>query len=373
MGIDQQLPKDPGVAAEILAALKTKDEDETICRYPTCQNGRQVTTGSGRPSAYCDNPDHTPVANHRARAALKTTATGGTSTPASKQEVLVSGGVAPVESLRASVVGRITQLQSDMERYVSTLMELSDPDLSAAQIQATLDRAETRIAEAQQNASTERSLRLAADMARTAAQEEARAEREAADQAIDRMEEAEARSQRQMEEATQHIANIQAERDATIEQMRSELEQARENIGTQAKEAIALAQAAMVAAQEQTRQAESRAYDAEAAARAQTSTAEQLVREAHETVKRERTEIDRLRSELDFARTQVEQANVRAEAERTAARETLERERAEVDRLRSELSTTRARADHFATFSDELRTQLLQIQTQTSQRENSAS
>ena len=70
MSILQQLPKDPGAAAEILAALDAKDKDEAICRYPTCYASRQATIGtSGRPSAYCSDPEHN--ANHSRRARLQ--------------------------------------------------------------------------------------------------------------------------------------------------------------------------------------------------------------------------------------------------------------------------------------------------------------
>ncbi len=100
--------------------------------------------------------NHTPVANHRARASLRSTAMGVPSEGTSKRETPLLQGVAPVESLRTSVISRITQLQSDMERYLTTLVEIADP-IAAAHIQTTLDRAESRIAEAQESASAERS------------------------------------------------------------------------------------------------------------------------------------------------------------------------------------------------------------------------
>src|SRR6266496_5196115 len=205
MSLDQ-LTKDPTEAAKILATLEEKDTEATACRYPTCQEPRQTASATGRPVVYCQNPEHNPVTNHRARQYLKALAAGMTAeTAVATRESSKPPGMAPVESLRNSVLGRITQLQSEMERYLVALTEMADPDLSAAQIRAALDQADARVAAAQQDVSTERSLRLEASTTRTAAQEEARAEREAAEQAIGRMEEAEARSQSLREETRQQI------------------------------------------------------------------------------------------------------------------------------------------------------------------------
>ena len=355
MSIDQSLPKDAIAAAEILFALKEKDKDESLCRYPTCHNLRQVTTGTGRPSAYCQNPEHTAVTNHRARQQLRATvATTTTETP-SRQENGASTGMIQSESLRQSVMHGILQLQSNLERYITHLTEIADPDISAAQMQATLDRAETRIAEAQQSVSTEHSLRLAAEAALLAAQEEARTEREAAEQAIQRMEEAEAVAYSLKEEMETRIANIQAERNATIDHMRVEIQQRIEEVEQQASEVVTEARLAVTTAQEKARIAEVRAHDAETEAHTRTAMAEQVVRETRTSVERERAEVDRLRAELADGRTHNE-------IDRTEARTNLERERTEVERLRTELAATHKRADHLATLADDLRTQLVQAQ-----------
>lgn len=368
MNSNQQLSKDPLAAAEILAALEEKDKDDSLCRFPTCRNSRQVVAGTGRPSAYCENPEHTAVTNHRIRQQLRAMAMGGTSEAASKRETTLPTGVAPVESLRASVVSRITQLQSDMERYLAALTEIADPDLAAAQIKTTLDRADVRVAEAQQGASAERSLRLAADMARLAAQEEARTERDAAELAIQRMEEAEARANSQLEEVKQHITKIQAERDDTVSRVREETQRQMEEITSQAKQDVALAQVATAAAVEQAQKEGVRARDAEAEAHVRTTTAERLVSEVNANLARERNEIGRLHQELADVRKQ-------ADIERADARANLERERTEVDRLRKELADAHKhteqvteRSDRLALLTDELRTQLLQIQIK--EREN---
>ena len=362
MSLDPTLSKDPVQAAAILAEDALKNENE--CRYPTCHDMRQVTMGTGRPSAYCSNTQHTAVNSHRARQQLRTTAATMTASNAtSKREALTTPVTPPVESLRNSVVSRITLLQTDLERYVVLLAEMSDPDVSAAQIRAALDQANARIAEAQQRESTEQALRLAAETTLLAAQEEVRSEREAAEQAIVQMEEAKANAQHQIEVAEQHSKQIQIERDAMVEQVRIETQQRIKEIEQQVSSTIAQARSETVVAQEEARQANTAALEA----RAQASTAERLVSEAHTSLERERSEIDRLRKEL--AET-IAEARRRAEADRVEAQTALRRERSEIDRLREELTTIRkqseqatSRADALALSNDQLRVQLAQSQT----------
>lgn len=386
MSTDPTLPRDASAAADVLAALVVKDQNETVCRYPTCDHPRKPETGTGRPSAYCDNPEHTAVSNHRARVSLKQLASGGTPEATTKREQPGTGMV-PVESLRSSVLQGMTQLQSGLERYVSTLVEIADPDLSAAQIQSIMDQANARIADAQQAVSTERSLRLAAESASVAARQEAQAERETAETAIEHMEEAEAKTQRVLEEAEQQVAAVQVEREETIEHVRREAQQQIEDTFRQAKQDVAEAEAATTTAQLEARVAEERAHDAEVDARTRIEAAEQLVREANATLERERGEVDRLRGELA---TTIKEARARAEADRADAAALLTRERAEVDRLRGELvamtttareqaatdrsemdrlrgelAVSRTRADQLATLADDLRRQLVKKQKPT--------
>ena len=381
MSTDPTLPKDPGAATQALARLAVKDQNEAVCRYPECDRPRRMGQGIGRGVAYCDNPDHTPLSNHRARASLKASASGASGEIPTKKEHPT--GAIPVESLRSSVLQSMTQLQSGLERYISTLVEITDPDISVAQIQAVQDRAETRIAEAQQNVSTERSLRLAAEAASSAARQEAQAEREAAELAIQHMEEADAKAQRVSEDAEQQIVAMRQERDATVERVRNEAQQQIEEAFREAKEVVAFAEAEATTARGEARQAEERAHDAQVDAQARIVAAEQLVREANATVERERTEVDRLRKEHE---TTIQEARIRAEADRAEAAAALARERAEVnrlreevvtvtatsreqaaadrsemDRLRADLAASHVRADQLAALADELRTQLTHL------------
>src|SRR5581483_10147102 len=225
----QELPKSAEAAMELLAALAEKDADETLCHYPTCREPRQATTGSGRPSVYCQNPEHTAFTNHKARQQLRIIAANGTPDAAPKREI--PHGVTQVDSLRQTVVSGMLQLQNNLEHYVSVLTEMTDPDITAARIQAAIDSAEARIAEAQQGMSAERSLRLAAEAARQTALQNAQAEHDAAELAIQRMEEAE-----------QRIVEILAEKDRAVTQIQAEAQRQKEEIEVQARETTAQAQ-----------------------------------------------------------------------------------------------------------------------------------
>lgn len=387
MSIDQQFPRDPAVAAEMLAALAEKDRDESRCRYPVCSEPRQAATGSGRPSAYCRNPEHNPVSNHRARQHLKNLAAGAVTEETSKREQPGPDRKVSLESLRGSVVNGILQLQANLERYLAALAELADPDLMAAQIQAIVDQAETRVADVQQRLSQERSLRLEAEGVRQAALEEAQSAREAAEEAIGRMEEAEAGMRLLQEQTARQIADVQAERDATVEQVRTETQNHIQQVLHETREAVSVASEEAARALEQATQADLRATAAETEARAQVTAAERLISEANANLARERDEVGRLLKELAGVRQQaeIERAEGRAEIERlrgelVSARQqaeveraensaALERERNEVDRLRSELGEARRhteqamqRAEKLAALTDELRAQLVQAQ-----------
>ncbi len=348
----QDVPNDPQAAAAILAELAAKDADETICRYPTCHAQREARKESGRPSAYCNNPEHTAISNHRARRRLEALAAQAT-TEAPKPTPLSS--MSQTESLRQSVLLSVTQLQTHLERYVTTLTSMTDPDIALAHLQAAQAQAESRIAEIQQNLSMERSLRLAAETDRQNAIQQAQSAQEAAELAIERMEAVEATMQQVQAESAQRITQIQEEMAQRIADIQAEAQRQQEAVQQQASERIAQAQAQEAQARAEANDAVLRAHDAETRAHSQIETAERLAAEARAALAREQTEVDRLREEL--ART-----HTRAEADRTEARASLTREQAEVDRLRQEVQATRTRADQLEIALQELRAQLEQLQ-----------
>ncbi|HET8840801.1 MAG TPA: hypothetical protein VFN35_05005 [Ktedonobacteraceae bacterium] len=373
--------KDPAVATGILEDLAQKDLDETICRYPTCQQPR-VAPGAGRPSAYCDNKEHTALNNHRARQALKTLALNKPPVEAEGADESASPVVAihQVESLRGSVVNGMVQLQNNLERYLETLKTIADPDIASAQLQAATARLDSRLADMQERLSTEISLRLAADASRQAAQEESTSSKDAADLAINKMEEAEARTLYIQEEAAQQLATLTEETEQQIASARRDAQHAIEVVEQEAKSAVEQAQA-------ETHQAQRQAQEAEMNSRTQVAAAERLVQEAQKALEQERAEVQRLRADLADTRSQSKadrdqaqnaleqeraevqrlrttlvQVQAQANADRDQAQKALEQERAEVQRLRTELARvegqrdqTTKRADQLAAENDELR------------------
>jgi colicin import membrane protein len=369
MAIDPSLPKDPVAAQQLLAALVIKDQNEAFCRYPTCPEPRKAAENGGKPPAYCGNATHTPQRNFRARAFLKALAAGLAPTSLETEQ---PASVLTVQSLRDTTLEVLATFQHQLGLYVAAISELADPEMAAFQIQAAEHRAAARVAEAQELVNTERALRLAAENARTAAQQEAGAEREAAALAIARMNEAQEGAQVQRAEHERHIAEIQQERATAIEEIREEAEQRIAEVQQRASKDIAQAQDLAAVAQEEARQANARAHDAQTEARARVASAEQLVAEAHAARQREQDEVARLRHARDAvaaeARTRAETdrneiRQLRAElAEAIAqARTRAEDDRAEIQQLRAHLTAATRRADDLALVNDTLRSQFLQM------------
>jgi len=384
-----QLPRtnDSDEAAAILAGLQEKKEAGLLCLYPDCLNERQPSTGkSGRRKGYCSLEEHNITTAFQERQRLKALVEG------TAQESSPPAGKGSPTTLKGSIISHILHLQEEVPQYLTALREIEDPDLVLSQIQAVEDQASARIADAEGRVSTERSLRLAAEKARETAESESREAKETAESAIEEMEEAEERARRQAEEAERQITEIQAEKNRAIDQVQAETQRQLEEIQRQAREAIAQAQTATDEALVQAREADMRANTAETEARERVAAAERLVSEANANLERERaeahTQTERLQVELADTRKQTEternafrtemerlrqdltDARRLAEAGRSEAHTNLERERAEVGRLRQDLTEERQRteqvtqrADRLAAVTDELRAQLLQIQT----------
>src|SRR6266700_3301294 len=373
-----QLPRtnDSDEAAAILAGLQEKKEAGLLCLYPDCLNERQPSTGkSGRRKGYCSLEEHNITTAFQERQRLKALVEG------TAQESSPPAGKGSPTTLKESIISHILHLQEEVPQYLTALREIEDPDLVLSQIQAVEDQASARIADAEGRVSTERSLRLAAEKAR-----------ETDESAIEEMEEAEERARRQAEEAERQITEIQAEKNRAIDQVQAETQRQLEEIQRQAREAIAQAQTATDEALVQAREADMRANTAETEARERVAAAERLESLANANLERERaeahTQTERLQVELADTRKQTEternafrtemerlrqdltDARRLAEAGRSEAHTNLERERAEVGRLRQDLTEERQRteqvtqrADRLAAVTDELRAQLLQIQT----------
>lgn len=345
MSID--FPKDPAIAAAILASLATKDEAQ--CRYPLCEELRQDAAGPGKPPMYCER--HTALSAHRARAQLKAIAAQSLPSVASGNSAQITASETSL--MQDSVLSTMRRLHDDMEHYMEALVSLVDPGFIASQIQAAQDEATARIAEAEARVNTERSQRLAAETKATLAAEEARAGQEAAEEALARMEETEAALEALKVETEQRLSELMTLQDEAIERIQGQAE-------AKTKEVEAEARAAIEEAKIETAQAVTRAEEAREEASKATSAqaqAERLAAEVREALGRERAEVERLRKEINEAK---EEARLRAEADRAFHREAMGHERAEIDRLRKELGEARAEVSQTIARTEELRDQLLQ-------------
>src|SRR5260370_19901976 len=305
-----QFPRtnNPSEAAAILAALQEKKEAGVLCLYPGCPNERQPATGkSGRRKGYCSLEEHNITTAFQERQRLKALVAETaqeSSSPADKRSPT---------TLHDSIMSLILHLEK-APSYLAELRAIGNPDLALSKSRAAEDQASIRIAEAEGQASEERSRRLAAEKAREEAEGEAQEAKEAAEAAIGEMEAAAERARLQREEAEQQMTELQAEKDSAIVQVQAEAVLQKEEIERQAREAIAKAEAATAQAQTQAREDETRAHDAETNARSQSTTADQLVTEARATLERERAEVDRLPEELASIPKQAEADRAEAPA-----------------------------------------------------------
>ena len=368
MAFDSTLPKDSTVAQHILDALVLKDQDERICRYPTCTNVRRPAENGGKPPVYCEDPLHIAVRNSRARAYLENLVRELPFTFLETEQPITT---TVVQSLRDKVLVELSRFSDQLSQYLTGLKELSDPEIAAAQIEAAQHRADAVIAAAQEKVETERSLRLSAENSRDTAQRDAQAAREEAALAITKLQEAETRAQQQQEAHAFQIATLQQEHERAIEMMRTEAQQTIEAIQQQANQAVARSQEAVAQAEENAQQANMRAHDAEAEARLHIEGASHRVTEAQAALRREQDEVARLRQENTTAlaeartraetdRTEIQQLRATLTATISDARTRADDDRSEIQRLREGLSIANKRADDLAHANDQLRTQLLQ-------------
>ena len=368
MAFDNTLPKDPKVAQQILDALVLKDQDDQICRYPTCSNLRRLAENGGKPPSYCEDPLHTPVRNSRARTYLENLVK---ELPSNFLETEQPITTTTVQSLRDKVLVELSRFSDQLSQYLTGLKELSDPEIAAAQIEAAQHRADALIAAAQERVETERSLRLSAENSRDTAQRDAQAAREEAALAITKLQEVETRAQQQQEAHAFQITTLQQEHEQAIEVMQTEAQQTIEAIQQQADKAVARVQEAVALAEENAQQATMRAHDAEAKARMQIEGANHLVTEAQAALRREQDEVARLRQENATAtaearshaetdRAEIQQLRTTLTATISDARTRADDDRTEIQRLRESLNTANKRADDLALANDQLRTQLIQ-------------
>src|SRR5260370_17330766 len=71
-GNELALPKTMEEAQRFLAVLAKKDQDPTLCRFPTCRKPRRpAPEGGGNIPVFCGEEGHTSLANSRLRPSIK--------------------------------------------------------------------------------------------------------------------------------------------------------------------------------------------------------------------------------------------------------------------------------------------------------------
>ncbi|MGI5162690.1 hypothetical protein ACQEVJ_46400, partial [Microbispora sp. CA-102843] len=155
---------------------KTADEPRVTCRYPGCEEPPESADGPGRPPAYCANPAHNATTAFRRRRELAAQAEGRPAPVEDLDRPVTMGQARAAELLRATEQLAVRTL-GELERVVSELRTIADPDAAAAEVAGVQATAAEQVAAAEARAvQAERVASLAAAGAETA-----RAEREQAD------------------------------------------------------------------------------------------------------------------------------------------------------------------------------------------------
>lgn len=348
------------------------DTEQVTCKFPGCGEPPEPKDPAkpGPAPEYCAREDHNPGTKWRhdqaaKRAAKKAAGMGGAAEPDTDKPVTDSA--AEAVNVREQVVRYVVGLQDSLERYVTLLETVSDPEAAEVQVLAVESEANTRIALADARADQERARRVTAEQFKDAAEADRRAADQAAGQMVEELEAA----------RTQFAADVEritAEADARVEAAQTAVEDAREEAGRQVAEARALAETHVNAARQG-------AADEIAAIRRacaeEVQTAQNTAGQARAKAERDIAEMTRVLEEAQAAAAaQVEDANGKtaaaqartAEAEETArqARRDAEamvqavKDAAETVRagLQAELERTNARLESREVRVDELRNEL---------------
>ncbi|MFB9801702.1 hypothetical protein ACFFN5_14325, partial [Streptomonospora salina] len=142
--------------------------DANTCNFPGCARPVPRSSSPGRPSQYCDLPEHTRWRAWRERQRLEQETAEGTveearAEPAPGDQAPSSAGAGPVTEARLRAEDLLTRFSVQAEQLAATLgtareafATMTDPASVEAQVEAARIDAARRVAEAE-------STRLAAD------------------------------------------------------------------------------------------------------------------------------------------------------------------------------------------------------------------
>ncbi|MFJ4851698.1 hypothetical protein ACIP64_40940, partial [Streptomyces sp. NPDC088733] len=187
------------------------------CQFPGCGNPPEPKdpTVPGPAPKYCVREDHNPLTAYRAKKRKAAGPAGTRPVQEPDTDHPVTGAAADAVNVREEVLREVTALRADLDRYLTLLQTVSDPEAAEAQMLAVQSDADARIASAEQRADAERSRRLTAEAVARAAEDAKTAAEEATEQAVRELDAArqqfEADAARVKTSAEQAIATARAE------------------------------------------------------------------------------------------------------------------------------------------------------------------
>jgi chromosome segregation ATPase len=316
----------------------TTTADTKACRYPGCTREPEPTRGPGRPTQFCNDPEHNKTTAFHARRRIKKDAA------AAAGQVTTEDPARPVDYSAARtrellpIAQRLaSELKTTLGGLVEQLETLTDPGAAAVEVETTQAAAAEAVAEAE-------TARLSADKERREAVEQredadelAEEAQEAARQAKDAQERTEAQAAQKVEEAKAAARQARAEATRQIDQARTQAQAKAEEIEAAAAQRVEEAEAAARQARDEaTRQIDQaeearRAAQAEAARHKATAQAAQADRER--LIKEHSQDRERWRTTLEEERTEFR-------GQLAAATERATKAYREADTLRRELAGT---------------------------------
>jgi len=328
--------------------------DGEICGEPIARSG-----APGRPSLYCDNPDHTRARAFAARRSLERGRPGAVvALDVAVPERPVTDGRTSLGALlvrfeesaasaRRAAADQHAQFVGILDRATEVVRTVSDPDAAGYEVEQIQREASVRVAEAETaRAAAERDARDARRKADTEAELRAQAD-EAADVAVG------------------ELAAVRVEAAETIARFTAETERAIAEHAVRAQEAAAVADAARAEADKVRADAAEEIAAAEQSRRDTVAETERLLAERDAEMRRRINEasaqaaervdaaVAEAAADVEAARRRASEAEtsaIRAQADQAAAERRAEEERSAAADLRGQLE--RQRGDHHLELSE---------------------
>lgn len=328
------------------AEAGTTTDETPRCAYPGCGSPPEPKAAgtTGPAPKYCDRSDHTALTAYRARKRADAPTTAAVP-QVEDDDRPVTSAAAQAITVREDLATGIERLRTDLERYVTLLQTIGDPEAAEAQMVAVGADAESRIATATNLAAGEKNRRLNAEAAQRAAEDAKNAAERARVEAESAADEAIAELAAATERFATETGEIREQSDRQVvtaqEEFDRQLAVATEEFATETAEIRRLTEAEVSKAQQDAADAEVERDRVQRESAAEVAEAkerfEQQLADAQQA-------FDEKLADAIIAKENAKEAAAAATARATAADELMSGLRNDLEALREEVRGLRARA-----------------------------